>query len=57
MDRFRPQSWWVLDYESAGDLKDIVSTVYERFLQEHELEINEEGNVVYRDEVQEPLRI
>lgn len=46
VDGFRPSKWWVMDYESAGDLKDIISPIYERFLFEHGLELDPSGKVV-----------
>lgn len=56
VDGFRPQSWWVMDYERAGDLKDIVSTIYERFLAEHDLRLNSDGKVVHSEEVETQLQ-
>jgi hypothetical protein len=50
VDGFRPQAWWVMDYESAGDLRDIASTIYERFLYELDLELDADGNVVFRED-------
>lgn len=59
VDGFRPQLWWVMHYENAGDLKEIVSTIYERFLAEHDLELDDAGNVATLGSgdgsVQEPL--
>lgn len=57
VEGFRPSKWWVMDYESAGDLRDIVSPIYERFLQELELELGENGKVRQIDNDQQPLRI
>jgi hypothetical protein len=57
VEGFRPSKWWVMDYESAGDLRDIVSPIYERFLQELELELDENGKVRQIDNDQQPLRI
>lgn len=56
VDGFRPSKWWVMDYESAGDLKEIVSPIYERFLFEHGFELDENEQVRNMD-YQEPLRI
>jgi hypothetical protein len=39
-----------MDYESAGDLRDIASTIYERFLYELDLELDADGNVVFRED-------
>ncbi|RYD49620.1 MAG: DUF3854 domain-containing protein, partial [Verrucomicrobiaceae bacterium] len=46
VEGFHTQSWWVLDYETSGDLKDIVSTIYEQALNDHELELMPDGRVV-----------
>lgn len=56
VEGFRPSKWWVMDYETAGDLKDIVSPIYEKFLYEHQLELDADGKVRPIDD-QEPLRI
>jgi hypothetical protein len=50
VDGFSPQSWWIMDYESAGDLRDIAATLYERYLYELDLELDEDGNVCFRNE-------
>ncbi len=39
-----------MDYESAGDLRDIAATLYERYLYELDLELDEDGNVCFRNE-------
>lgn len=56
VEGFRPSKWWVMDYETAGDLKEIISPIYERFLYEHELELDASGRVQNIGD-QEPLRI
>lgn len=56
VEGFRPSKWWVMDYETAGDLKDIVSPIYEKFLYDHQLELDPNGKVRPIDD-QEPLRI
>ncbi len=55
IESFRPTKWWVMDYETAGDLKDIVSPIYERFLQEHGLELGMNDKVQDIDDDQRPM--
>jgi hypothetical protein len=56
VEGFRPQSWWVIAYDASKELRDIVSPLYERLLYEHDLELDESGEV-RRVSDQEPLRI
>jgi hypothetical protein len=42
VDGFRPSKWWVMDYETAGDLRDIISPIYEKFLCDHGLELGDD---------------
>lgn len=58
IDGFHAQNWWILDYESCGDLKDIVRPILEHELYEHDLELDEEdGSIRRRDAVTPPLGI
>lgn len=44
VDGFRPAKWWVMTYDNAGDLREIIAPIYERFLYELDLEADANGD-------------